>query len=308
MTVLTIVMPSYNQGEFIEDAVNSVLENLPEREEVEFIIKDNCSDDKTHDYLNRLLHDKRVTIDVIPDKGQSDALQSAFATAKGEILCWLNSDDVLIKDSLTTVITYFKKNKETDIVYGKALFMDKKGEITNIYPTGPFNTSLLLNTCYLSQPSVFFRRSIYKQINGINPQLKYCLDYDLWVRFSLVDARFAYLPQYLSATRQYEETKTATGGAEFVDEITDMLEKNVNYLPTAWVLYKEYEQLKNNSNSSKYWLYFKAWCHFLIKHKGTKQEALDVLKHHLSQRVFNKCKVLTIRGTHFSQLLIKNKV
>ena len=147
MTALTIVMPSFNQGLFIEEAVTSVLNNLPIDETIEFIIKDNNSSDSTKEYLASLANDKRVIVDVREDKGQSDALYNAFKDAKGELLCWLNSDDVLLEGCLTTVIEYFKNNIKTDIVYGKALFMDKGGVVTNIYSTGDFEPLLLFNTC-----------------------------------------------------------------------------------------------------------------------------------------------------------------
>ena len=153
----------------------------------------------------------------------------------------------------------------------------------------------------------FFRRSSYQKIKGINPLLKYCLDYDLWIRFVLSDAKFSYMPQYLSITREYQETKTATGGSEFVEEIITMLQKNVSYLPAAWVLYQKYEQLKSSSKAPKHWLYFKALCFFYMSYKGTKKEAFMVLKHHVSKRVVNKAKLFTLRGKHFSQLTINKK-
>lgn len=307
MIALTIVMPSFNQGGFIEEAVTSVLNNLAINEKIEFIIKDNCSDDSTAEYLTSLVSDKRVNIQVEKDNGQSDALFNAFKNAKGEVLCWLNSDDVLLTGSLKTVIDHFKKNESTDVLYGKALFMNKEGHITNIYPTGEFDASLLLNTCYLSQPSVFFRRSIYQTVGGINPCLKYCLDYDLWIRFSLANAKFTYITNYLSVTREYSETKTATGGSDFVSEIAIMLKENINELPSAWVLYNRYEQLKSQSSLPKHWLYSKAWAVFLINYKGTKKGAFIVLNHHVRQRVINQYKVLKLRGKKFSELVFNKK-
>lgn len=242
-------MPSYNQACFIEDAIQSVLRNQSENLRVQLIIQDNLSDDGTESILAKFAHLNEVEVYREVDSGQADAIAKGFKKAKAPIISWLNSDDVLLPGALSEVMSNFMSNNNIDIVYGEALFIDRYSKLRSIYPTHEFNKELLLSTCYLSQPSVFFKRSFYESISGIDTKLNFCLDYDLWIRFVFNGAKFLYVDQFLSATRIYEETKTSTGGSKFVDEILAMLEKNLGHTPDTWKVYKRYSNIKGYNPS-----------------------------------------------------------
>lgn len=242
---ISIVTPSYNQGEFLEETIRSVVDQPCSNYILRYHIQDNCSVDSTHQVLEKYRHlEREIRIFVEPDAGQADALSRGFNSVGGEILGWINSDDVYLPGAFEAIVQTFEANSDIDVVYGGAYFIDKNGVIQSKYPTTKFRENLFLGTCFLSQPSVFFRRSIFERVGGLRSDLHYCLDYNLWLKFYLADANFVYLDKALSATRIYSETKTASGGDKFVNEILKMLLDEIGYIPINWKLYHEYSKEK----------------------------------------------------------------
>lgn len=284
LTKVTVVTPSYNQGAYLDEAIQSIISQRRNNYKLQYVIKDNCSSDNTPSILHSYSFLNDITIRVERDSGQSDALSQAFDETSGDILCWLNSDDVLLPGALEATVKLFDQNPDIDVVYGDALFIDKEGYIVGPYPSTEFDSELLFCTCFLSQPSVFFRRSLYEKSGGLDKDLFYCLDYSLWIRFIKSGGKFYHLKRFLSATRIYSETKTASGGLKFVDEIHQMLFKELGHIPKCWKLYKMYSKssgFKSNTKSLKFieasLLFFLSdpfsvkniypWILYLIKHK-----------------------------------------
>lgn len=208
-------------------------------------------------YKNR----RNLHVNIEPDTGQADAINRGFEKSDGNILGWVNSDDVLLSGALEAVCHIFDENPNIDIIYGDAYFIGPMGTIEGKYPTTRFDQSLLLSTCFLSQPSVFFRKSIFEKVGGLREELNYCLDYNLWLKFYLADATFYYLKKPLSATRVYGTTKTATGGMKFVNEILQMLHDELGYVPNCWKLYYNYSKEKS---SNKLWRFIKVTIKLLL--------------------------------------------
>ena len=241
------------------------------------------------------------------DAGQADALNRGFRYSDGSILGWVNSDDVLLPGALEAVTQTFEENPDVDVVYGEAYFIDKTGVILSKFPTTKFDANLFLSTCFLSQPSVFFRRAIYEKVGGLNANLHYCLDYNLWIKFYLAKASFYYLQKPLSATRIYGETKTASGGKKFVDEILQMFRDELGYIPECWRLYEKYSNEKCRNPGNNRVNFIKALTRFLLANPGAFPKVLPYVTHLVKH---NLGKTFTTSGApfgmHYSTLGNKN--
>src|ERR1041384_7210578 len=155
---VTIVTPSLNQGRFIRDAIESVLgQSYPD---LEHIVLDGRSTDQTAAVVGE--YAGRLTFIVEPDRGQSDAINRGFRKARGEIISWLNCDDVLLPGAIRKVVEVFERDRSLGAVYGDGLLLDVDGRVRHEYPrAGAMNVWKLVNfSDFLIQPAVFFRRSV----------------------------------------------------------------------------------------------------------------------------------------------------
>src|SRR6185436_16682994 len=148
------------------------------------------------------------------DQGQSDAIIKGFARTTQPWLAWLNSDDIQCGDALWRVDEAVSANPEAEIVVGQAHYMYEDGSNPRPYPTisiGPGSDlkKEMFEKGYMAQPSVFFRRDFYERVGGLNPSLKFCMDYDLWARFAAASAKFIGIDADISGNRWYSATKTA---------------------------------------------------------------------------------------------------
>jgi len=201
---ISVITPSHNQGEFIEQTIKSVInQNYPN---FEYIIIDGGSTDKTLDIIKK--YKKHITyFESKPDKGQTDALIKGFKKAKGEILCWLNSDDILMPNALKKVADFFIKNPKAKVVYGDSVWINKKGKFIKKKFEIPFNKFIFLyDYNYIPQPSTFFKKTLYKEVKGLNPKFNLVMDSDLWLRFS-EKTKLHHIKEVLSKMRKYPEQK-----------------------------------------------------------------------------------------------------
>lgn len=221
--LVTIVTPSFNTGRFIGDAVRSVLSQ--DYGNIEYLVMDGGSTDNTVDVLKQF--DARVKWVSEKDKGQSDALNKGFARAKGTIFGWLNSDDTYASGAVNAAVEFLWSHPEVDAVYGDANFIDAKGNI--IAPcvhVEPYREHRLLHyTDFIVQPTVFFRRSAFEKVGGVDTSLHWCMDYDLWLKMVASDLTLAYLPRHLANFRWLADNKTATGGWGRLREIEKVVKR-----------------------------------------------------------------------------------
>jgi glycosyltransferase involved in cell wall biosynthesis len=207
----TIVVPSLNQGRFIADALNSLLNQGYPR--LEIIVVDGGSTDETLEIL-RSYHD-RIHWICEKDKGQADALKKGFAMAKREWLSWLNSDDVQSNGALFRVQEAIKENPTAQVIVGQGHYIGESGDYLRPYPTVRIDPGVdvmreLFEKGYLAQPSVFFHRAAYEAVGGIDPTLHYVLDYDLFVRLARRNCRFVAVGSDISGNRWHPSAKTAS--------------------------------------------------------------------------------------------------
>jgi glycosyltransferase involved in cell wall biosynthesis len=221
---ITIITPSFNQGRFIEQTIQSVLDQRYPN--LEYIVVDGGSRDETIDILKR--YDGRLRWISEKDTGQSDAINKGFRMAKGEILAWLNSDDIYLPGALEKVGRYFAEQPGVMMVYGEGYMLDERGNVKCRFPfTEPkFDLwKLIYFGDYVLQQSTFFRRSVFDAIEMLDESLHYTMDWDLFIR---IGKRFRvdYIPEYLGAIREHGEAKTSVGGVGRFEEIKSIIRKH----------------------------------------------------------------------------------
>ncbi|MBI3814139.1 MAG: glycosyltransferase [Nitrospinae bacterium] len=204
--LISIVTPSYNHSEFIEETIESVLsQDYPE---IEYIVIDGGSTDNTIGILKK--YEGKIKWVSEKDRGQSDAINKGFRMAKGGIFAWLNSDDIYIKGAVSKAAALLNANPDVDMIYGKAMFCNESGKIIGDYnPPEIFDYKMLAVSNSICQPSTFFRRDAFFAAGGIDLTLHYLMDHDLWMKMAK-RFKIAYLPEFLSIYRLHTESKTVS--------------------------------------------------------------------------------------------------
>lgn len=214
----TIVTPSYNQGSFLAETIESVLGQAGEFH-IDYLIMDGGSTDDSVEIIRRyqrLLEEGawpvacrgiRYRWASEPDRGQSDAIAKGFALAQGELLAWLNSDDLYLPGALEHAAQAFAAEPEAGLVYGEAHYCGPGGEIIGRYRSEPFDAGRLASFNFVCQPSAFFRRDAFAAVGGLDQSLHFAMDYDLWVRLSK-SFPCRHIPLLLSRYRLHENSKT----------------------------------------------------------------------------------------------------
>ena len=228
---VSLVTCSYQQGRFIEATIRSVIgQGFPN---LEYIVVDGGSKDGTGAVLDRY---RPMCSRVIsePDNGQTDALIKGFRLATGDIMGWLCSDDLLLPGALATVERYFREHPDVKAVYGDALWIDEGGRVIRAKREMPFNRFVFLyDHNYIPQPSMFWRRSLYEQVGGLDVDYDMAMDSDLWERFSRV-TRIRHIPQLLSCMRFYDEQKTRSRPVEGAQEDARIRRRSALYRYAPW--------------------------------------------------------------------------
>ena len=206
--LVSIVTSSYNQAQFIEEAILSVIaQTYPN---IEHIVIDGCSTDGTLDILKK--YDDRLVCISEPDKGQYDAMNKGFKMAKGDILTWLNTDDILFSDDVVaSVVNYFNNLPEVDIVYGDHVVIDERGKTLWKRKEIEFDPYVMLYGVDFIVPAAFFRRRVLDRIGffDTSPQCSSTGDYEFWLR-AMNDGtiKFKLLPKYLFGHRYQRNCMT----------------------------------------------------------------------------------------------------
>ncbi|MBK3519932.1 glycosyltransferase family 2 protein [Carboxylicivirga marina] len=201
---ITIVTPSYNQEEFIERTIRSVInQNYPN---LEYIIIDGGSTDGSVDIIKK--YEKEISYWVSePDNGQSEAINKGFSRASGILINWLNSDDELYPGTLHLIAAYYLKNSDKHVFYGDRTIVDRDGRIIGINEGPSFKRSEAKFILKIPQETTFFTKELYYKVGGLNNELHYTMDVDLWYRF-LELSDFVHIPYFLGAYREHNLSKS----------------------------------------------------------------------------------------------------
>jgi glycosyltransferase involved in cell wall biosynthesis len=218
---ISIVTPSYNQSEFIEETIRSVL--LQGYPDSEYIIIDGGSTDQSVDIIKK--YEPWVTYWVSePDKGQAHAINKGFKKATGEIVAWINSDDVYFPGVLGIVANLFYINHSSDIVYGDCVFIDKQGKVIRRYRATHFDMKTFLVKHSIPQPSMFFKLQTLSRLGYLDENLNYSFDRKFWLIAGFNrSSSFSYIRKNFSKYRLHEKSKGVSEKNEMDIEISKMV-------------------------------------------------------------------------------------
>ena len=207
---ISIVTPSYNEGQFLEETIVSVLDqNYPN---LEYIIIDGGSTDNSLEIIQK--YEDRLAYWVSePDQGQADAINKGFAHASGEILGWLNSDDTYNPNTIIHVVRYFVEHPEWSILYGESWYVDENSHrLSPCHQVQPTITRAnILNRDPIAQPATFWRRSLWLTVGPLDSTLTWGFDWEWFIR-AHSRTELHYVPEFLANFRLHSHMKTRTGG------------------------------------------------------------------------------------------------
>lgn len=244
---ISVITPSYNQGRFLEECIRSVLQQ--EYPNLEYIVIDGGSTDDSVEIIQK--YEEKIAYWVSEkDSGQSDAINKGFSHATGDIIAWLNSDDLYYKKSLWKIAEIYKKyeNNIADVAFilGNGYrYKWPDNSLTRFCPKNvAFSRKVLAEGLdYILQPSVFVLRNTAEEVGYLNKDLHYCMDWEWWYRLS-ENKRVIVTDQMLSLSREYEETKTSTGKMNRWIEIQRLTQKISQKEMTSGCLFFLAETLK----------------------------------------------------------------
>ena len=220
MNLVSIITPSYNQALYLEQTIQSVLEQDYPR--IEYIVVDGASTDDSFEIIKKY-NDRLAYWISEKDSGQAEAINKGFARAKGEILAWLNSDDYYLPNTISAVVKCFEEYPEVVMVYGDMLAVDGDGQTINIQKYKQLSLQDLLCFQIVGQPSVFFRRSALEKTGLLDISFHFMLDHHLWIRLAQ-QGRILHVPQVWSAARYHPQAKNRAKAAEFGREAFRVLD------------------------------------------------------------------------------------
>lgn len=231
MPTVSLVTPSFQQGPFLRRTIRSVLEqNYPR---LEYFVQDGGSTDESAAVLQEF--SARLTgWESAPDRGQAHAINTAFRRTTGEIMGWINSDDLLLPGALLYIGQFFAQNPDAAVLYGNRVLIDEQDRDIGRWILPRHDDGILPWIDYVPQETLFWRRSLWDAAGGrIDESLQFAIDWDLLLRFQKAGARFAHTRHFLGAFRVHPDQKTSAQNHTLGAHEVDLLRrKYLGFVPT----------------------------------------------------------------------------
>ncbi len=215
---ISIITPSYNQADFLEYTIQSVLKQ--DCLNLEYGIVDGGSTDGSLDILKK--YDPLLSWWISePDQGQSQAINKGIARTSGDIIAWINSDDIFLPNAIKQAVTAIEEY-DVDLVYGDAVTIDEAGYLLNELIFSDWGLPDLLRFRVICQPSVFMKRAVWEEVQGLSSDLHFMLDHQLWIKIAS-RFRVKHIPSFWAASRSHGQAKNVAFAAGFSAEILQLL-------------------------------------------------------------------------------------
>ncbi len=218
--LVSIITPSYNQAQYLEDTIRSVTQQ--DYPNLEYIVVDGGSTDCSREVIKKYQDEFAWWISE-PDQGQADAINKGFRRARGEIVAWLNSDDLYLPGVISSVVDLFQKNPAAGVIYGDAVSADADGRLLNELRFSNWGTRDFLQFNIICQPAVFMKRSIVEKVGYLDPSYHFFLDHQLWIRLSR-ETEFVHHPETWAVSRYHPEAKNVTMASECGAEVIRIMD------------------------------------------------------------------------------------
>lgn len=204
---ISIVTPSYNQGQFIEETIRSVL--LQGYPNLEYIIIDGGSTDSSVEIIKKYESYLAYWVSE-PDKGQANALNKGFRKATGQLIGWQNSDDFYAAETFTYAVKASLITEDADVLYGAVNIIDEIGNVIETISASELKLEDMFPWFKLHNESMFFKKRIFEQGNFINESFNHYIDYEFFWRLIIADYKFYFVPQMNTYHRRHENAKSST--------------------------------------------------------------------------------------------------
>lgn len=232
---VTVVVPSFNQGCYLEAALCSIAaQDVP----AEIIVMDGGSTDNSLAILERW--SERLTYwQTGPDGGQAAAINNGMKRGTAPYVCWLNSDDMLERDGLRLLIEALEASATAPAAYGNVLNLEPNGTRSEVWVQS-FSEWKLSIRCIISQPGTLIRRTAWEAVGGVDPDLSFAMDYDLWWRLYRVFGPLVHVPQVTAINRMHSQTKTRNNRVAHYEEAITVVRRHHKRVPMKWWLAQPY--------------------------------------------------------------------
>lgn len=228
---VSIVVPSFNQGRFLRATLDSIL--TQDHPDVEVLVFDGGSTDESVDVLKS--YGDRIFWVSRKDKGQTDAINQGLRRATGDILAYLNSDDIYYPGAISRIVRHFRENPDCEVVYGDADHIHEDGTFMERYYTEAWDYDRLQDICYICQPSVFWRRAVLERHGYFDDALRFGMDYEYWLRVGKHTPFHCLRGDSLAGSRMYSDNKTLGQRFPVHREILKVVLRHATRPPYVWL-------------------------------------------------------------------------